>query len=201
MEYDLSFSKDQYGRYKLDQYQATLKSDAHPEQNKKQSFAVDAGHTTTATQALNLLEGRAVQQEYRNALGGRQTAWIKLDFNDKDNAGNYKRREYHSHTDLENTLEALPIREKANHAEMEKLLQGLRNGERVAVHLQKHGKEIPISVEVNPSLKNVDLYNANGKKVGLQEALGEKKEKAPVVSLPTTTEEKQQRKASIAMNQ
>src|SRR5450432_1969177 len=137
MEYDLSFSKDQYGRYKLDQYQATLKSDAHPEQNKKQTFVVDSGHSTTAAQAFNLLEGRAIEQEYRNALGGRQTAWVKLDFNDKDNAGNYRRREYHSHTDLEKALEALPILEKASHAEMEKLLHGLRNGERVNIHLIK----------------------------------------------------------------
>lgn len=201
IDYDLSFSKDQYGRYRLDHYQAMLRSDAHSEQNKKQVFVVDNAHQTTSTQAFNLLEGRAVEQEYRNALGGRQTAWVKLDFNDKDNAGSFKRREFHSHIDLEKTLEALPIREKANHADMEKLLNNLRNGERAPVTLLKEGKEIQVSVEANPQLKTVDLYNANGKKVGLQEALGEKKEKAPVVSLNQSVEEKQQRKTGIAMNQ
>jgi len=199
MEYDLYFSKDQYGRYKLDQYQVVLNSDAHPEQNKRQTFAVDAGHPTA--QALNLLEGRAVEQEYRNALGERQTAWVKLDFNDKDNAGNFKRREYHAHTDLEKALEALPLREKASHAEMEKLLQGLRNGERLAVDLVKDGKGIPVTLEVNASLKNVDLYNSNGKRVARSEALGERKEKAPVVSLNQGNEEKERRKTGMAMNQ
>ena len=199
MEYELSFSKDQHGLYKFDQYLATLKSDAHPEQTKKQAFIVDAGNNTTTVQAFNLLEGRAVQQEYINALGGKQTAWVKLDFNDKDNHGNFKRREIHSHTDIEKILEAMPFREKTSYSEMEKLLQGLRNGERTAIHLMKDGNVTPLSLEVNPQLKTVDLFNHQGKKVPLSEALGEKKEKTQVVQLLQGHEEKQSRRTGLSV--
>ena len=201
LDFDLLFIKDKYDHYTLDRYQAMLKSDAHPEQNKKQTFALDAGYNTTVAQAFNLLEGRAVEQAYSKALGGRQTVWVRLDFNDRDNQGNFKRREYHSHMDLEKTLEALPISEKANRSEMQQLLAGLRNGERVAVTLLKEGKEIPVSAEMNPSIKNVDLYNVNGKKVSIGEALGDKKERAPVVALNRGSEEKQQRKTGVSVTQ
>jgi len=194
MEYELLFSRDAQGRYQFERYQAALKSNTHPNQNRQQSFSAEGAQHTTASQAFHLLEGRAVQQEYINALGARQSCWVRLDFNDKDSHGNFRRREFHTTMDLEKGMLALPIKEKAYYHEMEKLLQGLRDGEQVAVHLLKEGIEIPVSLETNPQLKVLELYNANGKKVGLTEALGEKKEKAAVVSLPQAQEQKQQRK-------
>jgi hypothetical protein len=173
--------------------------ESKPDQARKQTFPVAPEATINATQAANLLAGRSIQQDYINAAGQKQAVWIKLDFNDRDNQGNFKRREFHSNMDITKSMEALPIQEKTSKQTMEKLLQGLQNGDPQAVTLVKDGKTQQVNIEINPQLKMIDLINGHGKKISLAEALGEKKEKSQVVQLSGKLQTMQSRKSGLTV--
>lgn len=199
VDFELSFSKDQKGLYHFDKYSAMLTPGSRPDQARKQTFSVDADNSITAMQAANLLAGRVVQQQYTNVVGARQGVWLQLDFNDRDSQGNFKLKQFHSDMDIEKTLQELPFREKMNTQAMDKLLQGLRNGEPQTITLEKDGVARPVAIAVNPQLKTLDLLNEQGKKVSLAEALGENKEKSQLVQFTQDMKNTPSRKTGLSV--
>jgi hypothetical protein len=165
LNHELSFSKDESGKYQFEGYKTTLQNELKPNENRQQFFKMQEGNSVTATQAYNLLAGRAIQKE---------GTWIQLDLNDKDSYGNHRIKEFHSGYgyNLQKAIEQLPIKELLNKAESDKLLDNLKQGNRQCVTLTKNGNEHRFYIEANPQFKSVNIYDENSKKITLSSALG-----------------------------
>jgi hypothetical protein len=87
LDHQLSFAKDQSGRYHLEGYKTNLHNEAKPSETRQQYFSMKTGYSIDTTEAYNLLAGRAIQKEGK---------WVQLDLNDKDPQGNFRLKEFHS---------------------------------------------------------------------------------------------------------
>lgn len=175
VDFNLSFVKDQNGKYQLESYKAHLRSDSKPEETRQQTFRMEQGSAFSANEAYNLLSGRAIQKEYTTIDEQRQNTWMQLDFNDKDAAGNFRMKELHAGYgyDLRQVLSQLPLKETSMDAK-EKLMNNLINGNRQQVTFIKEGKEQTFYIEANPQHKTVNIYDENTKKISMASALGNK---------------------------
>jgi hypothetical protein len=167
LNHELSFSKDQSGKYQFEGYKTTLQNESKPEEDRNQYFKVQERNSVDTTQAYNLLAGRAVQKE---------RIWIQLDLNDKDAGGNHRIKEFHSEYgyDLEKTVQQLPLKELSNKTEADKLKDTLKQGNRQPVTLIKNGNEHRFYIEANPQFKSVNIYDEHSRKITLSTALGNK---------------------------
>ncbi|MCV9926319.1 hypothetical protein OIU83_01540 [Flavobacterium sp. LS1R49] len=167
LDHELSFVKDETGRYQFQGYKTTLQNESKPEENRSQYFKVRDGYSADTTQAYNLLAGRAIEK---------QGTWIQLDLNDKDSHGNHRIKEFHSGYgyDLQKAIQQLPLKDLLNKTESETLLNNLKQGNRQSVTLTKNGNDHQFYIEANPQFKSVNIYDQNSRKVTLATALGNK---------------------------
>lgn len=133
-----------------------------------QSFYPDRGNGFTATQAANLIEGRAVyRDDLVNRGGVPYKAWVKLDMDSpKDNSHNYTTNQYNDPAygfHLEQVLEKYNIRELANPEQKQALIESLYNGNRPTITAVKDGQEVKMQLEAVPRYSQVNLYQQNGK--------------------------------------
>jgi hypothetical protein len=101
--------------------------------------------------------------------GQKYNAWIQLNFDEKDQHGNYKVRQYHRRYgyDLEKTLEQYPIRELKHEELRANLLRSLRKGNQHPVSFDKNTKTERMFIEANPQFKTINIYtpaNRQGKR-------------------------------------
>ncbi|RKR08866.1 hypothetical protein C8C83_0461 [Flavobacterium sp. 90] len=164
---ELSFSKDQSGKYQFEGYKTTLQNESKPEEERSQYFKVQEGNSIDSIQAYNLLAGRAIQKE---------KSWIQLDLNDKDASGNHRIKEFHSSYgyDLEKAVQQLPLKELSNKTESDKLKNALKQGNRHPITLIKNGNEYRFYIEANPQFKSLNIYDEHSRKITLSMALGNK---------------------------
>lgn len=167
VDHQLSFTKGQAGQYHFDGYTTTLYNEAKPDEKRRQYFRADREHAVSAAKAYNLLSGRSVQN--------RET-WLQLDFNDKDQNGNFRLKQFHSGYgyDLDKVLKQLPLKEQLDNGEMDRRKEKLKNGARISVSFVKDGKEKQFYIEANPQFKSVNIYDGHFRKITLQTALGNK---------------------------
>lgn len=187
LDHELSFSKDQRGKYHFEGYKTTLQNDSKPEEDRSQYFKVQEDNSIDITQAYNLLAGRAIQKE---------KSWIQLNLNDKDATGNHRIKEFHSGYgyDLEKAIKQLPLKELSNKIEADKLKDDLKQGNRLPVTLIKNGNEHRFYIEANPQFKSVNIYDEHSRKITLTTALGNKT--LETVKQQQKTNESQQEKHS-----
>ncbi|MGB4400562.1 MAG: hypothetical protein WBJ10_14410, partial [Daejeonella sp.] len=94
MDYTLHFKKsDSKDMYFFNRYDASLQN-GKPEMDKNQCFYINKGNGVTAKEAFNLLEGRSVHKELVNKDGEKYNAWLKLDFENFDERGNSKLKQF-----------------------------------------------------------------------------------------------------------
>lgn len=167
LDHELSFVKDQSGKYQFEAYKTTLQNESKPDEERSQYFKVQQGNSIDTTQAYNLLAGRSIQKE---------KSWIQLDLNDKDASGNHRIKEFHSGYgyDLEKALQQLPLKELSNKTQADKLKDDLKQGNRLPVTLIKNGNEHRFYIEANPQFKSVNIYDEHSRKITLSTALGNK---------------------------
>jgi hypothetical protein len=184
LNHELSFSKDQSGKYQFEGYKTTLQNESKPEEDRSQYFKVQERNSVDTTQAYNLLAGRAVQKE---------RIWIQLDLNDKDAGGNHRIKEFHSGYgyDLEKTVQQLPLKELSNKTEADKLKDALKQGNRQPVTLIKNGNEHRFYIEANPQFKSVNIYDEHSRKITFSTAL-DNKPMETVKQLQKTNESQQE---------
>lgn len=195
LNHELSFVKDKSGQYQFEGYKASLTNDVKPEETRTQYFKLLQGNTTNITQAYNLLSGRAVQKD---------TSWIQLDLNDKDAIGNHRIKEFYSGYgyDVEKNIHQLPLKELADKTQADKLMDDLKQGNRLPVTLIKNGNEHSYYIEANPQFKSVNIYDDHSRKITLATALGNKATET-VKQLQKTGEsqqEKESRRNSMRIN-
>jgi hypothetical protein len=172
VNYVLDFKKgDQNEMYFFNKYTATFKPTENAEE-KTQTFYPKKNSGITAKEAYNLLNGRAVNKDLTNAEGQPYNAWLQLDWSQKDNHGNHKFKMIHQGYgyDLDKELQKHPIKELNEPATKERLMQSLERGNLHQVTFTKGDKEEKMFIEANPQFKTVNLYDANLKKVFVENA-------------------------------
>lgn len=167
MDYQLSFAKDEKGQYRLEGYTANLHNEAKPNEQRRQYFVLNNDTGIDATEAYNLLSGRAIQQA---------GTWMQLDMNDKDAQGNFRIKQFHANYgyDLENALKQLPLKELQDKNEAQKLYGALKTGSCQSVTFIQNGHEHRYYIEANPQFRSINIYDEHSKKITLNTALGNK---------------------------
>ncbi|KQS36835.1 hypothetical protein [Pedobacter sp. Leaf194] len=133
-----------------------------------QTFWLDRGKGFSASQALNLIEGRAVyRDDMLSKEGAAYKAWMKLDLDGpRDKYMNFNVNQYHDPSygfDLKEVLERFPFKELANEKLSEKLESSLKNGDRAAVSIEKDGNLLALKIEAVPRYSQLNVFNLEGK--------------------------------------
>jgi len=166
LQYSLEFSKNDSGQTSFSHYTVRIMDDAG---KMDHTLSLATGNQQPdAKQLYNLLSGRLVQVKTAN-----DNKWLSVDFNDKDAKGNLRLRSFETKSgpDILAELEKLPIKENRFAVAKAALAEGLRNGERMEVTILNKGKEHSCFIEINAN-RTLNLYNPEGKKITLTEALG-----------------------------
>ena len=133
-----------------------------------QTFWLDKGKGFSASQALNLIEGRAVyRDDMLSKEGTAYKAWMKLDMDGpRDKYMNLNVNQYHDPSygfNLKEVLERFPFKELADEKLREKLESSLQNGDRASVSIEKDGKVLSLKIEAVPRYSQLNVFNMEGK--------------------------------------
>ncbi len=161
MSYTLHFKKsDTSDMYFFNKYDAALQN-GKPEENKNQAFYINKGMGVTAKESFNLLEGRSVFKDLVNKEGQKYSAWLKLDFENADEKGNHKLKQYSDGYgfNLERTLANFPVKELQDPEQKNQLLKSLQKGNAQQVTLTKDGKGGKFYIEAVPQFKTINVYD------------------------------------------
>lgn len=141
----------------------------------KQTFQIGKENNYTFKEAVNLMSGRAVHKELDKlqkvegetnryeSTGEKYRAWVKLDFKETDNYGNFKKKYFNENYgfDLEKALEKHPIKELSDSESRKNLIESLEKGNRQQVTFVKDGSEQKHFVEANPSSRGLNVYDGS----------------------------------------
>lgn len=161
VDYTLHFKKSgQTEMYFFNKFDASVRSQERGE-GKSQSFFINKGNGVTAKEAFNLLEGRSVFKNLLNKEGEKYGAWLKLDFENTDERGNFRMKQFNGQYgyDLDRTLANYPIKELSDPEQKKQLLQSLEKGNLQQVTMKQGEKEGKYYIEAIPQFKNVNVYD------------------------------------------
>lgn len=160
-------------KYYFNSYDLTLqKGEKEP---TKQHFEIRKDNTYTFKEAYNMLAGRSINKDLINRDGQYYNAWVKLNFKETDDYGNFK-KEYFTENygyKLEDALAKLPIKELNDEESKSRLIASLNKGNRQQVTFLKDGAESKMFVEANPQFKTITVYDANMKRLNNAQKQGE----------------------------
>lgn len=133
-----------------------------------QTIWVERGKGFTASQSINLIEGRAVYREDMLTQGGLPyKAWMKLDLDGpRDRHMNFNMNQYHDPSygfNLKEVLDKFNIKELESPKEREKLEAQLKNGDRPVITVEKNGELVKLQVEAVPRYSQLNMFGANGR--------------------------------------
>lgn len=161
MDYTLHFKKSEStDMYFFNRYDAAMQSEKS-ELNRNQCFYINKGYGVTAKEAYNLMEGRSVFRNLINRNGDPYSAWIKIDFENKDDKGNYKLKQFSEQYgyDLEKVLSNFPIKEMGNEEQQLRLVSSLKKGNVQQVTMERDGNQSKYFIEAVPQYKNINVYD------------------------------------------
>lgn len=157
MDHLVSFSRDGNGEYHVNGFEATLHNQRKPSEVKRQFFGREGSDSIDVGQAYQLLCGRSLE------IDGK---WVQLDFNDRDEKGNFRIRDYRTgpQYDLIEKLKELPLK-PISPEEEKKIIENLKAGERTSVSFSMDGVEKRFYIEANPQFRNITIYDKHSKKI------------------------------------
>lgn len=166
------------------------------------SFGIYKGRGISAKKAFNLLEDRAILQTFSGKNSARYQKYMKLDFNHKDENGNFKYLMYNkSDFNLEKILESYPIRELKDTEQKEYLIRSLQTGNRQQVTMEKGEELIRHYVESAPDYKDLTVYDQHMNKLDYSDAQKLRKEISQEVPGLILAKDKAQRQDDLNNNQ
>lgn len=169
VEASLLFRKsDQSDMYFFNRFYLKLK-DENGAEDFTQSFPISREHSFTLKEAYNLMKGRSVHKELRSRAGENYQAWLKLDFREKDDYGNFKMTQYHQNYgyDLKQVLAKYPIREMESPQTAQSLVRSLERGNRQSVTMTVEGRDQKLFVEASPQYKSLNVFNSQFLKINV----------------------------------
>jgi len=192
LDHQLAFVRDKSGTYHFAGFKTSLYNESKPNEQRQQYFNLKNGYDINATEAYNLLAGRAIE---------RNGTWVQLHFNDKDSNGNFRMKEFHSNYgyDIDKVLQQLPLKKLLNKEDAVKLREALKNGNRISISFVKKGYEQKFYIEANPQFKSVNIYDEHSRKISLYTVLGNKTMDAMKAFNNASQQQSQGRKNGIRM--
>lgn len=152
--------------YFCNHYIATL---LREDQNRSQFIYVNnKGQSITFKESCNLLNSRSVFKEVTPKEGVPYKAWLKIDHENADQKTGYpKLRQFTANWgfDLKEAVGRLDFKGLKYDDQLKGLLKSLEKGNAASVTLLKDGKEQPVSIEANPQLRTLNMYDKNGEKL------------------------------------
>ena len=162
----MNFRKsDSSDMYFFNNYHASLEKGK--DEKAEQTFYLNKGKGVTGKEAFNLLDGRSVHKDLVTKEGQPYQAWMRLDFEKKDNNNNFEVKQFHEKYgfDLKAAVEKFPITDLKEADKEKALMQSLQKGNVQSVTIEKDGSSHKMFIEADPQFKKVNLYDSNMKLV------------------------------------
>ncbi|WP_290969656.1 hypothetical protein [Flavobacterium sp.] len=175
---ELNFKKsDQTDMYFFNSYHVNLQKEENKPGIEQTFYINNDGTSITLKEAYNLMEGRSVNKDLKTKEGESYNSWLKFDFKQTDNSGNFKISHYHQNYgyDLEASLEKHSIKELNTPQYKEDLMNSLKKGNLQSVTFVVGGVESKMFVEANPQFKTLNVYDGNLQRINHRESKEEKK--------------------------
>lgn len=176
----LNFKKsEQSDMYFFNSYDMDIQKEGRPVEFS-QTFFINKDNNITAKEAYNLMEGRAVNKDLKNKEGEVYNAWIKMDFKEADQKGNFKLNHYHQNYgyDLEASLFKHSIKELETPKFKEDLINSLKKGNIQSVTFVIAGEERKQFIEANPHFKMINVYDSSMNRINDRESKEQKKDES-----------------------
>lgn len=189
----LNFKKsEQSDMYFFNSYDMATQKEGRPIEFS-QTFYINRDNNITAKEAYNLMEGRSVNKDLKNKEGEVYNAWIKFDFKEADEKGNFKLNHYHQNYgyDLEASLAKHSIKELETPKYKEDLMNSLKKGNIQSATFVIGGEERKQYVEANPHFKTVNVYDASMQRINTRESKDEKQAQSEGKSSQKDVKQKQ----------
>lgn len=165
-EATLNFRKsDTSDMYFFNNYHAVM--ERNNGEKLRQTFYLNKGKGITGKEAFNLLDGRAVHKDLVTKEGQPYKAWLQLNPDVKNAAGNIKMEQIHEKYgfDLKGAVAKFPVAELADPKQEKDLLASLKKGNVQSVTIEKDGASHKMFLEADPRYKTVKLYDDHMKLV------------------------------------
>lgn len=157
LKFELHLEKDVYGDFQLKHLNGALTQNGQVMRGYE--FALAEWPGLTANQALSLLEGRAVKQQFKDILGQDSYRWMEL--------GNEGVKHYATdhQFDLANAIAAMPNITRNR----DELIRYLENGQQVPTHWKHEGHFQSIHVQADPANNTLKLFDAKSRPVTVEQ--------------------------------
>lgn len=149
------------------------KNDTQVEKNQTQKQPLNENRYTLK-EAYNLLSGRPVFKQLLDKDGQEYTAWVKLNFKNKLENGNYEMKQYHNNYgfDLNNTLSKYPIKDLVNPQSRDSLIESLQRGNlQRATFTGRDGVDEKLYISPNIILGALNVYDGNKQRFSTEQLL------------------------------
>lgn len=160
IEFNLRFANNEKGTF-FNSYEGAL-SNTKTGEEKIHNFPVRA-NAFTAKEAVNLLEGRSVKKEFENKENQKTFSFIRLNFKEKLNEGNYKFNNVYPNQ-VKPTAELLnevQFKNKIPEEKLQSLIKLLEKGNVVRAEFIYKGEEHKGNIVLNPVNNQISLYSEN----------------------------------------
>ena len=172
-KFDLQLQKEGQAESVKQTFYITRKKETPEEENAEQKQKLTENRYTLK-EAYNLLAGRPVFKHLIDKEGTEYEAWVKLNFKNKLENGNFEMKQYHKNYgfELENTLSKYPIKELINQQYKDNLVESLQRGNSQKVtFVAKDGSEEKLYISPNITLGALNVYDQNKQRLSTEQLL------------------------------
>ena len=158
--------KDGQEAYFCNHYISTLKREG--DERSQFIYVNNKGQSITFKESCNLLNSRSVFKEITPREGAPYKAWLKIDHENMDPKIGYpKLRQFTNNYgfDLKEAIGRMEFKGMKYDDQLKGLMKSLQKGNLADVTMIKDGREIPVSIEANPQLRTLNMYDAKGEKL------------------------------------
>jgi len=158
--------KDGKEAYFCNHYISTLKREG--DERSQFIYVNNKGQSITFKESCNLLNSRSVFKEITPREGAPYKAWLKIDHENLDPKIGYPKLRQFTHNygfDLKEAIGRMEFKGMKYDDQLKSLMKSLQKGNLADVTMIKDGREIPVSIEANPQLRTLNMYDAKGEKL------------------------------------
>jgi hypothetical protein len=171
LNFDLHFEQDPYGNFQLNRLHGSLLH--HKKMVRSHQFELNDWPNLKSNQALSLLEGRAMKQQYIDASGHQNHRWVEL--------GPKGVQHYHPEHpfDVKTALTAMP----SITGNKEELIRYMENGQQIPTHCKQGGQFQSIFIQADPANQTLKLFDAKQKAITTEQLVQKAQQPSPVKKL------------------